>query len=195
MKQKLLLFLSAALLLSAASFAQGFHFGLKAGANGLKVDGKSFKEEFEFGYNVGAFAEINFSPKFGIQPEVMWNQSNYRTADQFNDIYPEGTADLKGELNYLSIPLLLNYRPAKFLTLQAGPQFGILLNKDQSLLENGEQAFKGGDFAMLGGAQLNLGAIKVGARYQIGLTNINDIDNKDKWKNEGFQVYLGLRIF
>ena len=137
MKQKLLLFLSAALLLSAASFAQGFHFGIKAGANGLKVDGKSFKEEFEFGYNVEAFAEINFSPKFGIQPEVMWNQSNYRTADQFNDIYPEGTADLKGELNYLSIPLLLNYRPAKFLTLQAGPQFGILLNKEQSLLENG----------------------------------------------------------
>jgi len=194
MKKKLLVFFTAALLVSSVSFAQGFHLGIKAGANGLKVDGKSFKEEFQYGYNLGAFAEINFSPKVGIQPEVMWNQTNFRTADQFNDIYPEGTSDVKGKLNYLSIPVILNYRPVKFLSLQAGPQFGILLNSDQSLFENGVQAFKSGDFSMLGGAQLNIGAIKVGARYVVGLTNINDIDNKDKWKNQGFQVYLGLRI-
>src|SRR4030095_1322712 len=194
MKKKLLVFFTAALLVSSVSFAQGFHLGIKAGANGLKVDGKSFKEEFQYGYNLGAFAEINFSPKVGIQPEVMWNQTNFRTADQFNDIYPEGTSDVKGKLNYLSIPVILNYRPVKFLSLQAGPQFGILLNSDQSLFENGVQAFKSGDFSVLGGAQLNIGAIKVGARYVVGLTNINDIDNKDKWKNQGFQVYLGLRI-
>jgi len=194
MKKKLLVFFTAASLVSLTSFGQGFHLGIKAGANGLKVDGKSFKEEFQYGYNVGAFAEINFSPKVGIQPEVMWNQTNFRTADQFNDLYPEGTNDVKGKLNYLSIPLILNYRPVKFLSLQAGPQFGILLNSDQSLFENGVQAFKSGDFSMLGGAQLNLGPIKVGARYVVGLTNINDIDNKDKWKNQGFQVYLGLRI-
>jgi len=135
MKKKLLVFFTAASLVSLTSFGQGFHLGIKAGANGLKVDGKSFKEEFQYGYNVGAFAEINFSPKVGIQPEVMWNQTNFRTADQFNDLYPEGTNDVKGKLNYLSIPLILNYRPVKFLSLQAGPQFGILLNSDQSLFE------------------------------------------------------------
>jgi hypothetical protein len=47
---------------------------------------------------------------------------------------------------------------------------------------------------MLGGAQLNLGALKLGGRYVVGLANINDIDNKDKWKNQGFQLYLGLKI-
>jgi hypothetical protein len=194
MKKKLLVFLTAALLISSASFAQGFHLGIKGGANGLKVDGKSFREEFRFGYNLGAWAEINLSKKVGIQPEVLWNQTNFRTADQFNDIYPEGTGDVRGDLNYLSIPVLLNYRPVKLITLQAGPQFGILLDKNESLFENGQRAFKKGDFSMLGGAQLNIGAIKVGARYVIGLTNINDIDNQDKWKNQGFQVYLGLRI-
>jgi len=42
--------------------------------------------------------------------------------------------------------------------------------------------------------QLNLGGLKVGGRYVIGLNNINDIDNKEKWKNQGFQVYAGFRI-
>ena len=194
MKKKLLVFFTAALLVSLSSLGQGFHLGIKAGANGLKVDGLSFKDGFDYGYSLGGFAEINFSPKIGIQPEVVWNQTNFRTAEKFSDIYPQGTSDVKGSLNYLSIPLILNYRPVKFLSLQAGPQFGILLNKDQSLFENGKEAFKHGDFSMLGGAQLNIGAIKVGARYVVGLTNINDIDNKDKWKNQGFQVYLGLRI-
>ena len=34
----------------------------------------------------------------------------------------------------------------------------------------------------------------VGGRYQIGLNNINDIDNKDEWKNQGFQLYVGAKI-
>jgi hypothetical protein len=42
---------------------------------------------------------------------------------------------------------------------------------------------------------LNIGGLKIGARYQVGLNNLNDIDNQDKWKSEGFQAYIGFRIF
>lgn len=195
MKLRSLVLLTIASALTTASFAQGgFHVGVKAGANIFKVDGSAMKDEFKFGYNLGAFAELNFSDKVGIQPEVMWNQTNFRTAKNFNEIYPGGSNDLEGKLNYLSIPILLSYSPAKIISFQAGPQFGILLNKDESLFENGKQAFKSGDFSMLGGVQLNLGALKLGGRYVVGLANINDIDDKDKWKNQGFQVYLGTRI-
>jgi hypothetical protein len=195
MKLKSLALLTIASTLTAASFAQGFHVGVKAGANIFKVDGTSMKDEFNFGYNLGAFAELGLSDKVAIQPEVMWNQTNYRTGTRFSDVYGiEGQNDVKGKLNYLSIPVLLNYNLAKFFTLQAGPQFGILLNQDESLFNNGKEAFKKGDFSMLGGVQLNLGSLKIGGRYVVGLSNINDIDNKEKWKNQGFQVYLGTRI-
>lgn len=194
MKKKCLTLLALVLVGSTYSFAQGFHLGVKGGANIFKVDGKSFKEEFKFGYNLGAFAEINFTDKFGIQPELLWNQTNYRTGNRFNDLYPEGTNDVKGKLNYISIPVLLSYRPVKLISLQAGPQFGILLNQDKNLFQNGKEAFKKGDFSLLGGVQLNIGSLKVGGRYVVGLTNINDIDNKDKWKNQGFQLYVGTRI-
>ena len=194
MKLKSLVLLTVASTLTSLSFAQGFHIGAKAGANIFKIDGTAMKDEFKFGYNLGGFAELNFSDKWGIQPEVMWNQTNYRTANNFNEIYPGGKSDVEGKLNYLSIPVLLSFSPVKFISFQAGPQFGILLNKDKTLFDNGKDAFKSGDFSMLGGVQLNIGALKLGGRYVVGLANINDIDDKDKWKNQGFQVYLGTRI-
>jgi len=177
------------------SQAQGFHLGVKAGANIFKVDGQSFSQGFHFGYNVGAFSEINFSPNFGLQPEVMWNQTNYRTGDHFSSIYPQGFNDVKGKLNYLSIPLLLSFRPAPFLSILVGPQFGVLIDHDENLVQNGKDAFKKGDFSMVGGAQLNIASFKLGARYVIGLTDINDLSDNEKWKNTGFQVYAGFRIF
>jgi hypothetical protein len=193
MKTKILGLLTVALVAGSLSFAQGV--GIKAGANIMKIDGKGFKDEFKFGYSLGGFAELYFNKKWGIQPEVLWNQYQTRTSNDFHEVVPNSTNDFKDvKLNYLSIPLLLNFRPANFITFQAGPQFGILMNKDHSLLKNGEQAFKNGDLSMLGGVQLNLGALRVGGRYQVGLNNISDLDNSTEWKNQGFQIYAGIKI-
>jgi Outer membrane protein beta-barrel domain len=175
--------------------AQGFHIGIKAGANLFKMDGESFDQEYKFGYNVGAFSELNFTSSWGLQPELLFNQTNYRTGTQFSDIYPDGVNDVKGKLNYLSIPVLLSFRPIPLLSLLAGPQFGILLNQDEHLVNNAGQAFKKGDLSIVAGAQLNLAAVKVGARYVVGLNNINDLQNQNNWKNEGWQLYAGFRIF
>ena len=184
-----------AMALCTFTFAQGFHVGLKGGVNMYKIEGRSFSEEFKHSYNAGLFTEINFSKKVGIQPEIIWNQAQTQTSTRFKDIYNDGIGELKGvTLNYLSIPLLLNLSPSRLITFQAGPQFGVLINKDQNLLQNGKSAFKSGDLSMLGGLQLNLGGFKLGGRYTVGLTNINDIDNQDKWKNQGFQVYAGFRL-
>jgi hypothetical protein len=193
MKTKTLGLLAIALVAGTMCFSQGV--GIKAGANIGKIEGKGFKDEFKFGYSLGGFAELYFNQKWGIQPEVLWNQYQTRTSNDFDEVIPDGTNDFKNvKLNYLAIPLLLNYRPAQFLTLQAGPQFGILMNKDAGLIENGRQAFKNGDFSMLGGVQLNIGGLRLGGRYQIGLYNINDLDNNNKWKNQGFQIYAGLKL-
>jgi hypothetical protein len=195
MKLRFLSLLLLAVAFSSTSFAQGIHAGLKGGVNIFKIDGQSFKDEFDYGYNLGAFAEIKLSPKVGIQPEILWNQQQTRTTDEFNDIYNDGIGELRDvKLNYLSIPLLLNLSPSKAVTFQVGPQFGILIDKEESLLRNGKDAFKTGDLSMLGGIQLNLGSAKVGGRYVIGLNDLNDIDDRDDWRNQGFQLYVGFRL-
>jgi hypothetical protein len=177
------------------SQAQGIHFGVKAGANLFKVDGQPFSSEYKFGYNLGVFSEINFTPNLGIQPELLFNQTNYRTGQNFGDLYSTSYNNYEGKLNYLSIPVLLNLRPIPFLSILVGPQFGILLNQQEHLVANAKDAFKKGDLSLVGGAQLNLASIKVGARYVIGLNNINDVDDQNSWKNQGWQLYAGFRIF
>ena len=98
----------------------------------------------------------------------------------------------KVKLNYLTIPLLLDYKFLGPIHLQAGPQFGVLLSQDKNFLENGAEAFKNGDFSMVAGAELRLAQLRVTGRYLIGLNNINDIDNQDKWKNQVIQLSLGI---
>ena len=196
MKAKFVLSLLAALLTSQALMAQ-FHIGVKTGANITKVDGQSFKNQFSYGYHIGGFAEIGIGDKFQIQPEVLFSQVSSTLDSSYKNIYQNVfTSDQsKVRLGYLSVPILLNYKLiGKFLVLQAGPQFSVLIDKNKELVQNGVKAFSDGDFAMVGGAQLKLSAVRVSARYVIGLKNINDIDNQDRWKNQGFQVSLGLAL-
>ena len=192
MKTKL--FLTAAItILSIGAFAQGFNIGIKGGATLNKLSGQSFKEKFAFGYHVGGFATIGLGGRFAVQPEVLFSQVNVDTSDKFSDVYQFNKTG-KIELKYLTIPLLLNYNAGKLITLQAGPQFGILINKDESLMQNGKNAFKGNDFSMLGGVQLKFSKLRVYGRYVVGLNNLNDIDNKEKWKNQSIQLGVGIGL-
>lgn len=192
MKTKIL---SLALLtiISTSALAQKIHVGFKGGASINKLTGKSFKEEFSFGYHLGGFVEIGLGKKFGIQPEILFSQTNVDTSNTFSSVYQFKRLD-KVQLKYLSFPILLNIKPAKILTLQVGPQFGILTNKSYTLLQNGKQAFKGGDLSMLGGVQLNIKHLNIYGRYAVGLSNINDIDNKEKWKNQSIQLGIGFTL-
>ena len=194
MKTKLLSLL-VVFLISHSLMAQ-FHIGAKVGTNISKIDGKSFKDEFRYGYHVGGFAEIGLGKNFVFQPEILYNQVSTTVDSSYRNIYQNVfTKDQsKVKLNYLSIPLLLNYKLVGPLYLQAGPQFGILLDQNKNLLQNGEDAFKKGDFSMLGGVQVKLSKFRVTGRYAVGLNNINDIDNKEKWKNQTVQLSLGLAL-
>ncbi len=194
--KKVLLSLTMFIAFVASSHAQGVRLGVKVGTNLNKIEGQSFNDGFDLSYHAGGFAEIDFNKKWGIQPEVLYNQTTGRRSS-FNTLYasvanPNGSEKFK--LNYLSIPILLRYNVGSLLSLNAGPQFGILLSDDKTLLQSGQSAFKSGDFSMVGGAQLNFAFLRVYGRYNIGLQNINDIDNKDKWTNQQIQLGIGLKL-
>lgn len=186
----------AVALLSVATMANAQRIGVKAGANLNKVSGQAFKDGFDLGYHLGVFAEIDLNKKWGIQPELLFNQVNTKPSSASFDSVLNGwqnnTSSIK--LNYLTIPILLRYNVNSMFSLNAGPQFGILLNKDQSLWANSKEAFKSGDFAMVLGAQVNLKLARVYARYNIGLSNINDINNSDSWKSQQIQLGVGIRL-
>lgn len=190
MKTKLIPF-ALLFFISTSLFSQSFKLGIKAGANLNKISGMSFKDEFTFGYNAGGFATIGLGDKFAIQPEVMFNQVNNDTATSYSDVFKVKNAD-KIQLKFLSIPVLLNYNLNKFITLQAGPQFGILLNKNDNLLQNGSNAFKSGDFSLVGGVQVKLLKFRVYGRFVGGQTDINNLSSNETWKTKAIQVGVGF---
>lgn len=185
---------------TAQKFSPGFHLGIKAGANLNKIDGQGYDQAFNLNYHAGAFAQIQLLEGFGIQPELVFSQSTSKTASNFSAIYtnaPGVTASSNNQevkLNYLSIPILANFGKS-FIKLQVGPQFSILMNQSKNLRQNGADAFKNGDFAMVGGLwlQLPLG-LNASARYIVGLSNLNDLDNSNQWKSQAIQLGVGIRF-
>ncbi|WP_300598700.1 porin family protein [Niabella sp.] len=172
-----------------------FHIGAKAGVNATKIDGKSFKEEFNYNYLVGFFAEIGVSDKLSVNPELLYSQATSTRDTSFNNVLPGFNKDqTKAKLNYLSIPILLNLKLAGPLHIEAGPQFSVLTSSNKTLLQNGEQAFKKGDFSMVGGVQLKFSALRISGRYVVGLSNISDLPSQEKWKNQALQVAVGFAL-
>jgi Outer membrane protein beta-barrel domain len=176
--------------------AQTFTFGIKAGANINKLTGEAFSNEFSFGYHAGIFGTIGLGKHWAIQPEVLFSQINIDTASSTTAIYnPDLNKLSQIQMSYLSIPVLLEFKLSKAIALQAGPQYSILLNQNESLVQNGKDAFKMGDFAVLGGLEVKVSSLRIYARYAVGLTNINNIDDQDQWKSQSIQVGLGLSLF
>ncbi|MBX9782410.1 MAG: PorT family protein [Chitinophagaceae bacterium] len=191
------LIIFAVCIFSIGASAQGIKFGPKLGANMGKIDGKGFNQSYTLGYHLGGFVELQLNKKWGIQPEVLWNQISADTVSGFKAIYQNISSQSNFnnlKLNYLSVPVLLNYKPSKLITLQAGPQFGILLDKNKNLLQNGQEAFKKGDLSMLAGIQLNILKLRLYGRYVIGLNNISDVGNSEKWRNQGIQLGVGISL-
>lgn len=194
MKIKFLSLLAALMLLGGSMYAQRFTIGVKGGANFGKISGQSFKDEFKFGYQVGLFATIPLGDVIGIQPELLFNQTNVDTSNQFSTIYTNFNQIGSVELKQMLLPIMLNVNLNKFITLQAGPQFGIIIDQNKNLLQNGADAFKAGTFSAAGGVQLNLSKLRVYGRFTGGLTNLDNVGNNDTWKVENIQVGIGLAL-
>lgn len=174
-----------------------FRFGIKGGLNANKISGQSYKSGFNYNYQVGGFLQFNVTSRLGIQPEVNFVQSTSEFTNDANNIYDDLFANggqRKAKLNYLEVPVFLNVNigPSKRVKLQVGPAYNGLLKQTVDSLQTNGDIFKSAEWSAIGGLWIQLPLVNVGARYKIGLTDINDIDNRQKWKNQAIQVFVGL---
>lgn len=196
----LLLFISTASMAQVSKLDMDhenlFRFGAKAGVNASKMSGSSFKKGFKYNYQLGGFVQINFSKRFGIQPEVSLVQSSSEFTDDPAEVYDDlfDGSQRKAKLSYLEVPVLLNVNlgPSKRVKLQVGPSYGGLLKQTVDSLKVNGDLYKKSEWSAIGGLWIQLPLINIGARFKQGLTNINAIDNRQTWKNQSIQVFLGL---
>lgn len=201
--KKILCLTFAALGFVFTSQAQEVQFGAKAGVNfaDLNGDNTSDSDEMRTSFHVGGIAEIKFSEKFSLQPELMFSSQGYKmdfTFDGMQDIAPDGTkGNLTSRLNYINLPVMAKYYIIKGLSLEAGPQLGFLVSAkdeiefpDNSLEFDVKDDYKKLDFGLNFGLGYKLdNGVFFNGRYNMGLTEIVDYGDV---KNGVFQLSAGF---
>ncbi|QXP59127.1 porin family protein [Olleya sp. HaHaR_3_96] len=194
--------------------AQEVNFGAKAGVNLATLTGDETDDlESRTGFHVGVVAEMVISDKFSFQPELMYSaqgtKSSYSESETFNGFTSsyEGESTLK--LDYINLPLMAKYYVAEGFSIEAGPQIGFLINSEEEYeysetfdgttdTESGSddlEDIKSIDFGLNFGIGYKLeSGLNFGARYNLGLSNVNDSDDSDDFKinNSVVQVSVGF---
>ena len=165
--------------------AQKINFGIKGGLNFANISGDNTKNfDAVTSFNFGVLSEIPISDKFSFQPELLYSGQGY----SFND----NTV----ALGYLNVPLMGKYYVTKGFSVEAGPQIGYLLSaKNESI--NVKDSFKSVDFGVNFGLGYKLdNGLNFGARYNMGVSNINKVDNSSNKNTNGvLQLSVGYFFF
>lgn len=165
--------------------AQKINFGAKGGLNFATISGDNIKSTGTVAaFNLGVMSEIPLSEKFSFQPELMFSGQGYSLSD---DVVA---------LNYLNVPLMGKYYLTKGFSVEAGPQLGFLLSAKHESIDI-KDSLKTFDFGLNFGLGYKLeNGINFGARYNLGLTNINDVEgSSNKNRNGVIQVSVGYFFF
>ncbi len=178
------------LLLAALSFTTTkaqIQFGLKAGANFSTITGATNGQSTStlIGFNGGVLLRLHLNKTWAIQPEALYSGQGAK----YSGNNSSGTVNNA----YINIPVMLTYSLPFGLSLQAGPQFGLLMSaKDNSggVTTDIKPAYKSTDISLAMGAAFTT-PFKLGfdARYNLGLTNLQNAQgsNGSSLKNGVFQ--------
>ena len=188
MKIKILTFSIILLFLFFSSSAQKFELGIKGGGNiaSQKLNNIS-KVESIAGFHLGGFLYFKLPILFGIQAEAHYSQqgSKFSINQMINT----------NSLDYINIPILIRNDIGP-LNIQFGPQFGILKNAGDDIIDNIKNQLKGRDFSLVAGVGLRLPArLGISLRYVKGLKNISDPNLlNSETRNTMFQLSIKYSI-
>lgn len=203
----------------SAAMAQQADFGIKAGANYSTLSGNEVGEtDYLVGFHVGLIAEYQLSPKFALQPELLYSMEGAESSIdmQLDEFFIKSEQELR--LGYINLPVMAKFYATEGLSLQAGPQIGYLVSaknkyemstnfEDMDMNMSGTEDMKDDLKKISFGLNFGLGydineKLFLQARYHLGLSDISDYEEQEdemdmefeKIKNQGFQVSVGYKF-
>ena len=173
---KKLIVAAIVLFIGTTAFSQSIDLGIKAGANFSNISDASGLSN-KTGFQAGIFGGIKFSSKLGIQADILYSQQGAK----FNG----GDFDL----NYVNVPVVVKYYLFHGLNLQAGPQFGFVVDDNITKVFGSIAKAEKSDVSGIVGAGYDFPfGIRLDARYNFGFT---DVMKDGDGKNSVFSVALG----
>ena len=180
---KKLFFAVLTVLTFTASQAQGLDLGIKAGVNFATLTDASGLDN-RTGFVAGAFVGGKLSDRFGIQADLLYSQQGAEfNAGEFN-------------LDYVNVPVVAKIYLSDNFNLQAGPQFGVLVNEEaQTVVGEVINDIATKDFdvsAVVGvGFDVPLG-LRLEGRYNFGLTDVPEEKGTDFNKSKNSVITLSI---
>jgi hypothetical protein len=169
--------------------------GIKVGQNLTSVNSVAV-DRHSASFQGGVTFQVGINDKISLVPEVLLSQTKLSTNPSIVDVLGDNRYNPETyHLSYLMVPLLVQVKPFPALLLQAGPQYGILLDQKKDGIENAQLTFKEGEFSFVGGAKVNLGGFFVYGRYVVGLQDISALQDQAKWKTRQWQLGIGMSLF
>ena len=178
----------------AQNVQTGFHLSL----NLNNISGDGMQNAMQAGYSAGAYSQIKLNGRFSLQPEVLYSQKNIRASANFKSVYPEKvSSNFRSDilLDYITMPVLVNYKLNDSWSVNLGPQYSYLVSNDEKLLKENQQAFKKQDISLIAGVEWQIAALKLYGRYNYGVANSNNISSLHKWYSRGVELGAGWRLF
>ena len=123
------LILSILVFAGTASRAQYIRGAVIAGVNATQVDGDEVFGYNKIGIQLGAAAIMQFNKKWSVCLENIFNQKGANQRAQYTDSL-DGSYHL--HLNYVEVPVLLQYTDRDRITVGAGFSWGRLVNITES---------------------------------------------------------------
>lgn len=178
--------------------AQEVRLGAKAGVNFASIGGDDTEEiDGRTSFHIGLLAEIPLGDRFTVQPEILYSAQGAKVEYTQSPFDAPISYKEKLKLDYINIPIMAKYYVIEGLSLEAGPQFGILVSakaeteatifgETESSDFDVKDSFKTLDIGLgLGaGYRLNNG-IFFSARYVLGLSNMVDMGDEFELYDEG----------
>jgi len=190
-----------------SSTAQKIKYGSKIGVNIANITGDE-TDDFNTKalLHAGAVAEIMISDEFSFQAELLYSAQGAKS--DYNETLDEVTLRYTSvKLEYINIPLLAKFYVIKSFSFEAGPQVGFLITAEREFektdngeIETGEKdildEIKGIDFGLNFGLAYKLeSGIFLAARYNLGLSNINDLEGSNELKNQNRVIQFSAGYF
>ena len=130
---------------------QSFKAAVLAGINSSQVSGDELSGFNKVGLFIGGSAILPVSEKSLVEMELLFIQKGSKTPTPKN-----GAANYfyKMSLNYLEVPLIYTFRPVKYVSVHAGPTFGVLVGskeEDNAGELTGQMPFQKTELGMDGG--------------------------------------------
>lgn len=103
-------------------------FGIKGAATASQFSEQELNgRNQKLGFNAGVFVNVPLSEKFALQPEVLYNQMGAKSVLSDTEVTAGSTTvrtkqDYSTTLNYISVPVMLQMKPADNFYVEAGPE-------------------------------------------------------------------------